>query len=67
MYFLHELLTSLRSSINVYESMSMIAIRCNRRQETVLMPKHSLKQQNWTIIFGIQLTRAQASFSLQTG
>ena len=29
-----------------FQSMSIIAIRCNRRQETVLMPKLSLKQQN---------------------
>ena len=29
-----------------FQSMSIIAIRYNRRQETVLMPKLSLKQQN---------------------
>ena len=30
-------------------------IRSNRRQETVSMPKYSLKEQNWTIMFRIQL------------
>ena len=40
--------------------MSILAICCNRQQaeqEAVLKPKYS--EQNWTIIFGIQLVRTQ--------
>ena len=35
--------------------MPILAIRGNRRQETVSMPKYSFNQQNKNIIFGIQL------------
>ena len=38
-----------------FKSISIIAIRCIRRQETVSIPKFSVKKQNWTISFGIQL------------
>ena len=38
-------------------SISILAIRSNRRQETVSMLKYCLKWQNWTIIFGVQLMR----------
>jgi len=40
-----------------FQSMSILAIRCNRRQETVSMAKYSLKKQNWNIIFEIKLKR----------
>ena len=36
----------------------ILAIHCNRRRETLSMPKYSLKEQNWTIIFGIQLVNS---------
>ena len=35
--------------------MPILAIRGNRRQENVSMPEYSLNEQNWNIIFGIQL------------
>ena len=35
--------------------MPILAIRGNRRQETVSMPEYSLDEQNRNIIFGIQL------------
>ena len=35
--------------------MPILAIRGNRRQETVSMPEYSLNEQNRNIIFGIQL------------
>ena len=38
-----------------FQSISIIAIRCIRRQETVSIPKFSVKKQNGTISFGIQL------------
>ena len=38
-------------------SMSILAIRSNRRSETISMPSYGLKDQNWPIIFGIQLMR----------
>ena len=38
-----------------FQSISTIAIRCIRRQETVSIPNFSVKKQNWTISFGIQL------------
>ena len=37
--------------------MSILAIRSNIRSETISMPSYSLKDQNWPIIFGIQLMR----------
>ena len=47
-----------------FQSICMIAIRCIRRQETVSIPKFSVKKQNWTIIFGIQLMNdARESFN----
>ena len=39
------------------QSISILAIRRNSRQETVSMLKYCLKQQNWTIIFRVQLMR----------
>ena len=46
-----------------FQSMSILVIHCNRRQETVSMPRHSLKQKkNWTIILGIQLRRQGVAF-----
>ena len=39
------------------QSMSILAIRNNRRQETFSMLNYTLKWQNWTIIFGIQWMR----------
>ena len=41
--------------------MTILAIRCNRRQETVSVPRYSLKKQTWTIIFRIQLMRRHIS------
>ena len=39
-----------------FQSESILALRSNRRQETVSMLKLSIKQQNWlAIVFGIQL------------
>ena len=38
-----------------FSPFSILAIHCNRRRETLSVPKYSLKWQNWTIIFGIQL------------
>ena len=35
--------------------MPILAIRGNRRQETVSMPEYSLNEQNGNRIFGIQL------------
>ena len=35
--------------------MPILAIRGNRRQETVSMPEYSLNEQNENLIFGIQL------------
>ena len=35
--------------------MPILAIRGNRRQETVSMPEYSLNEQNGNIIFGIPL------------
>ena len=35
--------------------MPILAIRGNRRQETVSMPEYSLNEQNGSIIFEIQL------------
>ena len=37
--------------------MSILAIRSNRRSETISTPSYGLKDQNWPIIFGIQLMR----------
>ena len=34
-----------------FQSMSILAIHCNKQQETVSMAKYSLEKQNWTIIF----------------
>ena len=34
-----------------FQSMSILAIRGNKKQETVSMARYSLKKQNWTIIF----------------
>ena len=34
-----------------FQSMSILVIRCNRRQETGSLPKYSLQKQNWTIVF----------------
>ena len=43
--------------------MSILVIHCNRRQETVSMPRHSLKQKKkWIIILGIQLRRQGVAF-----
>jgi len=39
--------------------MSILAIRSNRRQETVSKLKYSRKKQNWIIIFRIQLMGRQ--------
>ena len=41
--------------------MSILSIRCYRRQETVSVPRCSLKKQTWTIIFRIQLMRRHIS------
>ena len=41
--------------------MSILSIRCYRRQETVSVPRCSLKKQTWTIIFRIQLIRRHIS------
>ena len=40
------------SRFNPYSSLPSV---CNRRQETLSMPKNSLRKQNWTVISGIQL------------
>ena len=37
--------------------MSILAIHCNKQQETVSILKYNLKLQNWTTMFGIQLMR----------
>ena len=37
-----------------FQYMCTLAIRSDKQQETVSMPKYSLKYQNWTIIFEIQ-------------
>ena len=52
------------TKLNVFKfhSMSILAIRCKRQQETVSMPRYSLKQKNWTIILGIQLRRQGVAF-----
>ena len=39
--------------------MPILAIRGNRRQETVSMPEYSLNEQNGNLIFGIQLMERQ--------
>ena len=38
-----------------FQSLSILAIRYTRQQETLSMPKYSPKWQNWNIIFGIWL------------
>ena len=47
------------SRFNPYSSLPSV---CKRRQETVSMPKYSLRKQNWTVIFGIQLLENSFSF-----
>ena len=37
--------------------MSILAIPNNRQQQIVSVPKYSLKQRNWTIIFGTQVIK----------
>jgi len=41
------------------QSTPILVIHSNRRQETVSMPKCSIKYKNCTIMFGIQLMRKQ--------
>ena len=41
------------------QSTPILVIHGNRRQETVSMPKCSIKYKNCTIMFGIQLMRKQ--------
>ena len=41
------------------QSTPILVIHSNRRQETVSMPKCSIKYKNCTITFGIQLMRKQ--------
>ena len=40
-------------------SMSFLAIRCNRQQQTVSIPKNRLQYQKQTIVFGIQMMLRQ--------
>ena len=47
-----------------FQSMSILAIRSNRRQETVSIPKYSLIWQNWTITFELRHFRVPPKFSL---
>ena len=42
-----------RKSWPKFQSMSILAIHGKRQQETILVPKYSLKNQNQRIIFGI--------------
>ena len=43
-----------------FQSMSILPIRCNRRQKTVSVAKYGLKKQNWNIIFEIKLMRTHS-------
>ena len=43
-----------------FQYMSILPIRCNRRQKTVSMAKYGLKKQNWNIIFEIKLMRTHS-------
>ena len=45
-----------------FDPTSSVSILSNRRQETVAIPKCSLKERNWIIIFEIQLMRRPVSF-----
>ena len=49
-----------------FHSMSILAIRCNRRQETVSMPRHSLKQKKLDYYFRNSVAKTSCSF-LQDG
>ena len=42
-----------------FQSASILAIRCSKRQKTISMPKYSLKYPNQTIMFTILLMRRQ--------
>ena len=57
--FFRQSMKSRKSWPNVFkiQSMSILAIRGDRRKETISMPRYSLKLQNWTILSGIQLMR----------
>ena len=47
----------LAQSLQILIGLSILAIRSNRQQETVLTDKYSLISQNSAVIFGFQLMR----------